>query len=83
MSEENGRNGLESTNDANDDYQHQFHILDEVTNDSDGNNSIYSDSDIPDDEIDKLLEDALKNKNKRNAEEAGLGKLLFIIHSNF
>lgn len=50
----------------------QFHVLDEVANDSDTNGSQSSDSDIPDEEIDKLLEDALKKK-KRNAEDAGLG----------
>lgn len=52
----------------------QFHVLDEVTNDSDSNNSQSSDSDIPDEEIDKLLEDALCNKKKRSAADAGLGE---------
>lgn len=66
-------NGTETNN-----YR-QFHVLDEITNDSDSNNSQSSDSDIPDEEIDKLLEDALKNKKKRSAGEAGLGRCLFEI----
>ncbi|EFA05197.1 microprocessor complex subunit DGCR8 [Tribolium castaneum] len=48
----------------------KFHILDE-TEDSDSEKSFSCDSDIPDEEIDKMLEDALKN-NKRKASEAGL-----------
>lgn len=54
----------------------QFHVLDEVAaNDSDSDNLQSSDSDIPDEEIDKLLEDALcnKNKRKRSADDADLG----------
>lgn len=74
MSEDNEiRNGL-GANSTNNDYR-QFHILDEVTNESDSNNNseLSDDSDIPDDEIDQLLEDALKNTKKRTAEQAGLG----------
>lgn len=71
MSDEVRTNGLEPTNNH---HYRQFHILDEVTNDSDSHNSDLSDSDIPDDEIEQLLEDALKSKKKRNADEAGLGK---------
>lgn len=50
----------------------QFHVLDEITNASDSNDSASCDSDIPDDEVEKMLEEALIKK-KRNAEEAGLG----------
>lgn len=66
----------------------KFHLLDEVeNNDSDSRNSASSDSDIPDEEIDKLLEDAL-NKKKRTAGEAGLGgdgfsDLPLVIAGNF
>lgn len=49
----------------------KFHILDE-TEDSDSDKSLSYDSDIPDEEIDKMLEDALVN-NKRKASQAGLG----------
>jgi hypothetical protein len=49
----------------------KFHILDE-TEDSDSEKSMSYDSDIPDEEIDRMLEDALFNKRK--ASEAGLGK---------
>lgn len=85
MSEESERNGIKlKTPNTSDDYQqHQFHVLDEVTNDSDDNASVLSDSDIPDDEIDKLLEDAFKNDKKRSAGEAGLGNLLLITHCTF
>lgn len=64
----------------NGDSLRQFHILDEIANDSESNHSQSSDSDIPDEEIDKLLEDALcsKNRKKRSADEAGLGELLFV-----
>ncbi|XP_044261314.1 microprocessor complex subunit DGCR8 [Tribolium madens] len=48
----------------------KFHILDE-TEDSDSEKSFSCDSDIPDEEIDKMLEDALAS-NKRKASEAGL-----------
>ncbi|KAJ3620467.1 hypothetical protein MTP99_004415 [Tenebrio molitor] len=47
----------------------KFHILDE-TEDSDSEKSMSYDSDIPDEEIDRMLEDALFNKRK--ASEAGL-----------
>lgn len=57
------------TNGAND--VHKFHILDE-TDDSDSEKSFSCDSDIPDDEIDRMLEDALE-KRKRKADDAGLG----------
>lgn len=65
---------------ANNDYR-QFHILDEVTNEGDSNNNseLSDDSDIPDDEIDRLLEDAFKNNKKRNAEQAGLGNCWVVL----
>lgn len=59
---------------------HKFHILDE-TEDSDTEKSFSCDSDIPDDEIDKMLEDALE-KRKRKADNAGLGKE-FLYFSTF
>ena len=51
----------------------KFHILDE-TEDSDSDKSMSYDSDIPDEEIDKMLEDALASK-KRKAADADLGKI--------
>ncbi|KAJ3653070.1 hypothetical protein Zmor_018987 [Zophobas morio] len=48
----------------------KFHILDE-TEDSDSDKSMSYDSDIPDEEIDKMLEDALASK-KRKAADADL-----------
>lgn len=50
----------------------QFHVLDEVGNESDSRDSSLSDSDVPDEEVERMLEEALVNK-KRNAEQAGLG----------
>lgn len=67
------QNGLCGT--SNNNHHRQFHVLDEVTQDSDSNQSQFCDSDVPDEEIDKLLEDALINtRKKRNADEADLGK---------
>lgn len=49
----------------------KFHILDETEENEESDNSIEYDSDVPDDEIEKMLEDALESK-KRNAAEAEL-----------
>ncbi|XP_072385261.1 microprocessor complex subunit DGCR8 [Diabrotica undecimpunctata] len=49
----------------------KFHILDETEGNDDSENSADFDSDIPDDEIEKMLEEALE-KRKRKAAEAGL-----------
>ncbi|XP_056642351.1 microprocessor complex subunit DGCR8 [Diorhabda sublineata] len=50
---------------------HKFHILDETGGNDDSDNSAEFDSDIPDEEIDKMLEEALENR-KRKASEAGI-----------
>lgn len=50
-----------------------FHVLDELDNESDSDDSQYYDSDVPDEEVEKMLEEALA-KRKRKAGEAGLGK---------
>lgn len=50
---------------------HKFHILDETGEHEDSDNSTEYDSDVPDDEIEKMLEEALESK-KRNAAQAGL-----------
>lgn len=49
----------------------KFHILDETEENEESDNSGDYDSDIPDDEIEKMLEEALEKK-KRKASEAGL-----------
>lgn len=49
----------------------RFHILDETEENGDSDNSFEFDSDVPDDEIEKMLEEALESK-KRTAAEAGL-----------
>nr|AVK59430.1 Pasha-PA [Diabrotica virgifera] len=49
----------------------KFHILDETEGNDDTDNSADFDSDIPDDEIEKMLEEALE-KRKRKAADAGL-----------
>lgn len=56
---------------SNDNDVRKFHVLDEVDNESDSLVTD-SDSDIPDDEVERMLEDALNDK-KRTAEEAELG----------
>ncbi|CAH1153607.1 unnamed protein product [Phaedon cochleariae] len=48
-----------------------FHILDETDENEESDNAVDYDSDIPDDEIEKMLEEALERK-KRKASEAGL-----------
>lgn len=50
----------------------KFHVLDEVQNDSDSQESD-SDSDIPDDEVERMLDEAYIGR-KRSADDAGLGK---------
>lgn len=50
---------------------HKFHILDETEEHDESDNSSEYDSDVPDDEIEKMLEEALESK-KRTASEAGL-----------
>ncbi|XP_065171582.1 microprocessor complex subunit DGCR8-like [Atheta coriaria] len=47
-----------------------FHVLDEIENESDNEDCDSSDMDVPDDEIEQMLEDALTKKRKAN--EAGL-----------
>lgn len=49
----------------------KFHILDETEENEESDDSIEYDSDVPDDEIEKMLEEALESK-KRSAAEAGL-----------
>ncbi|CAG9861561.1 unnamed protein product [Phyllotreta striolata] len=49
----------------------KFHILDETEGNDESDNSVDYDSDVPDDEIDRMLEEALARK-KRKADEAGL-----------
>lgn len=49
---------------------HKFHILDETEEHEDSDNFTEYDSDVPDDEIEKMLEEALESK-KRTASEAG------------
>lgn len=56
----------------------QFHVLDEIGNESESNGSESYDSDIPDDEVDRMLEEALIKK-KRNADEAGLGTATLLL----
>lgn len=57
---------------TNDDEINKFHILDE-TEDNEDSDNYYDDedSDVPDDEIEKMLEEALATR-KRKAGEAGL-----------
>lgn len=55
----------------------QFHVLDEIENESDSKDSDASDSDVPDEEVERMLEEALVNR-KRTAEQAGIGKLCYI-----
>ena len=50
----------------------QFHVLDEINNDSDSRMSGSCESDDSDDVIERLLDEALERK-KRTAKEAGLG----------
>lgn len=69
-----------SNNSNNDEDVRKFHILDETDDDGDDSDRSYTDdSDIPDDEIEKMLEEALENKRKRRASNANLGKHEFII----
>ncbi|KAG5896013.1 hypothetical protein JTB14_007578 [Gonioctena quinquepunctata] len=49
----------------------RFHILDETAENEESDHSVEFDSDVPDEEIEKMLEDALDRK-KRKATEAGL-----------
>ncbi|CAH0549289.1 unnamed protein product [Brassicogethes aeneus] len=66
---ENGATNI-MTNSKTEDVR-KFHVLDELE-DEESEHSEYSyDSDVPDDEIEKMLEDAFENK-KRKATEAGL-----------
>lgn len=59
-------------NGSNDNEINRFHILDETEGNDDSDNSVDDfDSDVPDDEIDRMLEEALDRK-KRKASEAGL-----------
>lgn len=53
------------------DYR-QFHVLDEVENESDSKDSYGTDSDVPDEEVERMLEEALINR-KRSADQAELG----------
>lgn len=55
----------------------QFHVLDEIGNESESNGSESYDSDVPDDEVERMLEEAL-SKKKRNAAVAGLGNCTLI-----
>ena len=51
----------------------QFHVLDEIENDSDSNDTEFTDdTDVPDEEVEKMLEEALAGK-KRSASDANLG----------
>lgn len=61
-----GPNSLTNGHEVN-----KFHILDETEENEESDNSGDYDSDIPDDEIEKMLEEALEKK-KRKAAEAGL-----------
>lgn len=61
------RNGIYNGNSAN--SIRRFHVLDEVENESESEHSEYSDSDIPDEEVERMLEEALVKK-KRTASEA-------------
>lgn len=61
------RNGIYNGNNANN--IRRFHVLDEVENESESEHSEYSDSDIPDEEVERMLEEALIKK-KRTASEA-------------
>lgn len=58
------------------DYR-QFHVLDEVENESDSKDSDGTDSDVPDEEVERMLEEALVNR-KRTAEQADLSMHLSI-----
>nr|XP_023029304.1 microprocessor complex subunit DGCR8-like [Leptinotarsa decemlineata] len=49
----------------------KFHILDETLENEESDNSFEFDSDVPDEEIEKMLEEALERK-KRTASNAGL-----------
>lgn len=49
----------------------KFHILDETEEKYDSDGSVEYDSDVPDEEVEKMLEEALERK-KRKAAEAGL-----------
>lgn len=63
------------SNGNNDEDVRKFHILDETDDDGDDSDrSFTDDSDIPDDEIEKMLEEALDKKRKRSASGAGLGE---------
>ncbi|KAK9753111.1 hypothetical protein QE152_g3582 [Popillia japonica] len=61
------RNGIYNSNNTN--SIRRFHVLDEIENESDSDRSEYSDSDIPDEEVEQMLEEALIKK-KRTASEA-------------
>lgn len=54
----------------------RFHVLDEIENDSESQGSESYDSDLPDDEVEKMLEEAMVTK-KRTADQAGLGNGYF------
>lgn len=56
------------------DYR-QFHVLDEIENDSDSKDSEGTDSDVPDEEVERMLEEALVNR-KRTSDQAELGSYL-------
>lgn len=64
------RNGIYNSNNTN--SIRRFHVLDEIENESDSDRSEYSDSDIPDEEVEQMLEEALIKK-KRTASEANSG----------
>lgn len=49
----------------------KFHVLDEL-NEDDQSSHYSSDSDVPDDEVERMLEEAFQRK-KRKADDAGLG----------
>ncbi|KRT79665.1 hypothetical protein AMK59_8798, partial [Oryctes borbonicus] len=61
------RNGIYNSNNAH--SIRRFHVLDEIENESESERSEYSDSDIPDEEVERMLEEALIKK-KRTASEA-------------
>lgn len=68
-----GENSCPYSSNRNSEDVRKFHILDETEDFSDSDKSLSYDSDIPDEEVDKMLEEALASK-KRKASAAGLGK---------
>lgn len=68
-------NGFATSPNSNNDNDRlpKFHVLDEVQDESESAASS-SDSDIPDDEIERMLEDEYVRSKKRKVADTSLGK---------